>query len=53
MAAGRNGDKTGKNQITVEGYRIKLYRNGVMGTEAKLNSIIEIKDAFGGFEAER
>jgi len=40
MAVGKIDDKTGKNQITVEGYGIKLCMNkdGVVGTEANWTS---------------
>jgi len=39
----------GKNQITVEGHGLKICMNmdGVVGTAAKSNSIMEIKEVLG------
>jgi len=40
---------TGKNQITLEGHGLKVCMNmdGVVGTPAMSNSMIEIKEALG------
>jgi len=45
----KKDDKTGKNQILVEGYGLKLCMNtdGVVGTKTKSNSIMEMKEVLG------
>ncbi|PWW74921.1 beta and beta-prime subunits of DNA dependent RNA-polymerase, partial [Tuber magnatum] len=45
----KKDDKTGKNQILVEGYGLKLCMNtdGVVGTKTKSNSIMEMREVLG------
>ena len=47
--AGKHDDKTGKNQITVEGHGLKIFisTDGMVGTTAKSSSITEIKEVLG------
>jgi len=54
MAAGKNDQKTGKNQITVEGHGLKLCMNtdGVVGMGARSNSTMEMKEVLA-IKAER
>jgi len=46
---GKHDDKTGKNHIALEGHGLKICINmdGVVGTPAKSNSMIDIKEVLG------
>jgi len=48
-AAGQHEEKTGKNQITLEGYRLKICMktDGVVGTAAKSTCMMDIKEVLG------
>jgi len=48
-AAGKHDDKTGKNHIALEGHGLKICVNmdGVVGTPAKSNSMMDIKEVLG------
>lgn len=45
----KKDEKTGKNELLVEGYGLKLCMNteGIIGTQSKSNSIMEMREALG------
>ena len=45
----KKDDKSGKNELLVEGYGLKLCMNteGIIGTQTKSNSVMEMRDALG------
>lgn len=45
----KKDEKTGKNELLVEGYGLKLSMNteGVVGTQTKSNSVMEMREVLG------